>query len=196
MQMNIGETIKRVRKELGLSQEDLAEQFGLSVQAVSKWECGLSYPDITLLPQIADYLGVTLDMLLRGKSAGGTERINIPDDDKLRIVQCIGQRIVSKDEWKQSEHTEKIPIYFDKKWETLEPTAPIRMEIWGSADIDGSVFGNVKAGGSVNCDGVSGDVQAGGSVNCDGVSGDVQAGGSVTCDKVSGDVCARGSVKY
>lgn len=183
MQMDIGETIKRVRKELGLSQENLAEQFGLSVQAVSKWECGLSYPDITLLPQIADYLGVTLDMLLRGENGemttGGTERINLPDDDKLRIIQCIGQHIVSKDEWETSEHNKKIPLYFDKKWETLEPTAKIMMEIWGSADIEGPVLGDVTTGGTVNCDEVSGGVRARGSVNCNEVSGGVQAGGSV-----------------
>ena len=67
MNGNMGVTIKEARKKLGVSQEALADELGLSVQAVSKWECGLSCPDVALLPQLADYLGISLEQLLRGE---------------------------------------------------------------------------------------------------------------------------------
>ena len=63
--MEIGKRIKEARQIKGYNQEKLAQQFQLSVQAVSKWECGQSFPDISLLPQIADFLQVSLDYLLR-----------------------------------------------------------------------------------------------------------------------------------
>jgi len=57
-------TIKELRREAGLTQERLAQMLGITVAAVSKWECGESFPDITLLPEIADILGVSTDRLL------------------------------------------------------------------------------------------------------------------------------------
>ncbi len=61
--IRIQEVIKEKRTEKNLSQEALAESFGISVQAVSKWETGLSYPDITMLPKICDYFNITMDTL-------------------------------------------------------------------------------------------------------------------------------------
>ena len=52
------------RKELKLTQEDVAQFVGVSRAAVSKWEQGLSYPDITLLPKLAMLLDLTIDSLL------------------------------------------------------------------------------------------------------------------------------------
>ena len=62
--MNIGQKIKELRQENGLTQEDLAEQLGVSFQAISRWENGTTYPDITLLPIIANMFDVTIDYLL------------------------------------------------------------------------------------------------------------------------------------
>ena len=62
--MNIGDKIKKLRQENGLTQEDLAEQLGVSFQAVSRWENSTTYPDITLLPIIANMFDVTIDYLL------------------------------------------------------------------------------------------------------------------------------------
>ena len=58
------ENIKRYRKEAGLSQEELASRIGLTAQAISKWECGTSYPDIEMLPIIANIFKVSTDYLL------------------------------------------------------------------------------------------------------------------------------------
>lgn len=56
--------IRELRKQRNLTQEQIAEAFGVSSQAISKWETGTSYPDISLLPIIADYFGVSVDYLL------------------------------------------------------------------------------------------------------------------------------------
>lgn len=68
MNESIGKRIARLRKERAMSQENLAEKIGVSSQAVSKWENDQSCPDISLLPKLADLLGVTADELLTGKS--------------------------------------------------------------------------------------------------------------------------------
>jgi len=53
-----------LRKEKGVTQEEMAQYLGVSYQAVSKWETGASYPDITMLPAIAQYFGVRVDTIL------------------------------------------------------------------------------------------------------------------------------------
>ena len=65
MSMHLSETIKALRKLKNISQETLATFLGVSYQAVSKWETGNSYPDISLLPKIARFFGVTVDELLQ-----------------------------------------------------------------------------------------------------------------------------------
>ncbi len=63
MSANFSYVIKKLRKQRNLTQEQIAEIFGVSSQAVSKWEIGSSYPDISLLTIIADYFGVSIDYL-------------------------------------------------------------------------------------------------------------------------------------
>ena len=62
--LKIGEKIKELRKAQDVTQEKLADYLNISYQAVSKWENGLALPDITLLPQLANFFGVTVDELL------------------------------------------------------------------------------------------------------------------------------------
>lgn len=62
--MTLGDRIKILRKERKITQEQLAEYLNVSAQAVSKWETGLSYPDIEMLPQLALYFQTTVDALL------------------------------------------------------------------------------------------------------------------------------------
>ena len=62
--MNIGKIITDKRKSLGLTQQALAEKLNISFQAVSKWENGTSYPDVTILPLLAATLKVSIDSLL------------------------------------------------------------------------------------------------------------------------------------
>ena len=60
----LGENIRKHRKLRNITQEQLAQVFGVSEQAVSRWENGATYPDIELLPTIALYFGISLDELL------------------------------------------------------------------------------------------------------------------------------------
>ena len=64
MFINIGNTIKNLRKQKHTTQDQLATFLGGTPQAISRWEAGNGYPDIELLPMIADYFAVTTDELL------------------------------------------------------------------------------------------------------------------------------------
>lgn len=61
-----GKLIAALRKEKGLTQQQLADLLNLSNKTISKWESGMGSPDISNLPPLADALGVSVDELLRG----------------------------------------------------------------------------------------------------------------------------------
>lgn len=61
--MNIGNKIKELRKQRGITQEQLANRIGVSFQAVSKWENNVALPDITLAPALASFFCVSMDIL-------------------------------------------------------------------------------------------------------------------------------------
>ena len=63
MPVNLGDKIRQLRKGKGISQEVLAQYLGVSFQAVSKWETGTTLPDVTLIPAIASFFGVSTDEL-------------------------------------------------------------------------------------------------------------------------------------
>ena len=67
MESSMGKRIADLRKKKGLTQDQLAEQFSVSAQAVSKWENDISCPDIMMLPQLADFFHISVDELLRGR---------------------------------------------------------------------------------------------------------------------------------
>ena len=67
--LKTGEVISKRRKELGLTQNQLAKSLNISFQAVSKWENGTAYPDIEMLPKLAVLLNTTVDALLGYRSA-------------------------------------------------------------------------------------------------------------------------------
>lgn len=81
--MNIGEQIFFLRKNKGITQEQLATKLGVSNQAVSKWESGQCYPDIQLLPEISEYFNVSIDELM------GVPDNNNDDDILITIKNNI-----------------------------------------------------------------------------------------------------------
>ena len=325
MKENFAIKLRELRKASGMTQEQLAAEFGVSVQAVSKWETAASYPDIELMPRIADLFGVSLDELLRDvkneKNIEAGEEIHtdaeqqcdaacnpesveveyedenddenaeddeeddddenddddeedddgscifvkkgrngivsvstdaieefgrkiermakkkaekagcafeknakkhsrsstrnygnrfewsnimideMPDDNTLRVVLMRGKQIVSSQEYDPA-----VCIPVELKYEKENGTAgmfgrnggrtdcSINVEIWGNADINGSVNGDVYAGGNVNCGEIGGDVGTGGSVECGNVSGDVDAGKDVNCGDILGHAKTSGSM--
>ncbi|MBO4509867.1 MAG: helix-turn-helix transcriptional regulator, partial [Lachnospiraceae bacterium] len=66
--MSIGTTIAKKRKALGFTQKELADRLKVSFQAISKWEKGISNPDVELLPALAEILGTTVDALVGYRS--------------------------------------------------------------------------------------------------------------------------------
>lgn len=83
MEHTIGKRIMENRKRFGLTQDALAEQLGVTAQAVSKWENDQSCPDITMLPKLAEIFGITTDALLgREQSAVVHEAEVVQEDDE------------------------------------------------------------------------------------------------------------------
>lgn len=76
MSSNFSNNFKSLRKKRSLTQEQIAETLGVSCQAVSKWETNSSYPDISLLPIIADYFGVSVDYLIGHDTSKRFEEID------------------------------------------------------------------------------------------------------------------------
>ena len=75
MQLDLGNNIRQLRRRDKRTQEALAEALGVTSQAVSRWESGGSYPDMNLIPSIANYFGVSIDELF-GYTNERTKRID------------------------------------------------------------------------------------------------------------------------
>lgn len=75
MNIYFGENLKRLRLEKNLTQEKLADFLGVSFQSISKWERGDTYPDITMLPEIASFFKVSIEELLGVNKAQEEEEI-------------------------------------------------------------------------------------------------------------------------
>lgn len=110
--MNIGNNIAALRKKKGITQEELANELGVSAQAVSKWENNSSCPDVSLLTKIADYFGVSVDALLRTQEddivdLAEEKEDNAKPDDKKNIVIKIMQQ-------NGKENVIKVPFKFVK----------------------------------------------------------------------------------
>lgn len=73
--MEIGNQIKQLRLRRGITQEAMAKHFGITPQAISKWERGVATPDIGMLPDLSAYFGVTIDELFAVSDDTRMERI-------------------------------------------------------------------------------------------------------------------------
>ncbi len=89
MQLNIGTKIKELRRRDGRTQEALAEALGVTNQAVSRWESGGSYPDMEMVPAIANYFHVSIDELF-GYHDEREEKIKTILDNATKILTKQG----------------------------------------------------------------------------------------------------------
>ena len=97
-----GAMIKRLREEKKISQARLAEALNVSDKAVSRWETGRGYPDITLIEPLAAALGVSVIELFSGDDVVNTNRASKMQRMKLyvcpvcgNIIQAAGEAVVS-----------------------------------------------------------------------------------------------------
>ena len=196
--MTFAEIIVRYRRELGLTQEGLAQKLGVTNQAVSKWESGQSCPDIALLPQLADLFGITLDELFgrEPKAPAVQTELGWPDDGVLRVILYAGHQQITA----PTETTREIHFCYEGPALNIESAVSIYCDdVMGNVTAGENVtcddvYGSISAQGSVTCDDVQGEIRAGGSVTCDCAEGNIHAGGNVTCDEASGDIRAGGNV--
>lgn len=90
--LKINETIPYLRKQKGVTQEELAQSLHVSNQAVSKWESGICCPDLSLLPKIADYFHTSVDRLLGHSLESSTYDIALQIKDLFKQTKeedCI-----------------------------------------------------------------------------------------------------------
>lgn len=108
MEIKIGENIKSLRKKHNLTQEQLAEILGVTIGAVYKWEAGLSFPEIKLLTEIADFFEISIDALFGYQQQNG----NIENRIK-RIQRCILDRDLEKAASEAEKAIKKYPNNFE-----------------------------------------------------------------------------------
>lgn len=77
----IGDYISTLRRNNNLTQKDLADKLGITDKAISKWERGAGYPDISMLRPLADALGTTVNELLEGQTSENVSQTNSADLD-------------------------------------------------------------------------------------------------------------------
>lgn len=105
MKLEIGKCIRNLRVQKGITQEDLANYLGVSYQAVSKWETEANIPDITLLPRLSIFFGVTIDDFFKISENNHFERINnmllndrTISDENFAYAQKFLQQVLLEDE--------------------------------------------------------------------------------------------------
>ena len=221
MNETMGAIIARLRKQKGLTQEQLANELGISYQAVSKWETGNSCPDIATLPLLAELFGVSIDELfgfgspaeepeeqalppVEPEFAAPARELPWPDDDSFYAVLYHGHRLIGSqaEDRRALQAQQRFCFQYEGPAQDVNSVFDLEIEgeVYGNAcaggDLHcGNVGGGVEADGDVSCDSVGGAVNAGGDVSCDSVGGAVNAGGDVTCDAVYGNINAGGGVK-
>lgn len=90
-QEKIGKFISISRKNKNLTQEQLAEKLGVSINAVSKWERGLNLPDVSLMKELCDILNITLNELFEGKNLTNEEIISKSEKDIMSLMMTLKQ---------------------------------------------------------------------------------------------------------
>lgn len=208
IQSNISNNIKKCRKALGLSQEALADELGVTSQAVSKWECMQSIPDIEMMVTLCTFFGISMDKLILDKDP---ETIVIEEKTENEMAEEDTDNIKNEEHYDRRGLFNKI--YFDAlpdddnlrvlqfkgkkllREDTYDPEIfiplaiecgeSINVHVVGSAHLEGNVGGDLHAT-NATCDMVAGNVN-GVSIECDDVAGDVSATG-VNCNDVAGDI--------
>ena len=94
MQLDLGQKIRELRRRDGRTQEALAEAIGVTSQAVSRWEANGGYPDMEMIPSIANYFGITIDELF-GYQNDREDKI----DAIIKRIDAFGIKGRGDDEW-------------------------------------------------------------------------------------------------
>lgn len=97
-EMQVGQTIAALRKEKGMTQKELAEQLHVTDKAVSKWERGLNFPELSLMEPLAEVLDTTVVHLLSLENASNHEVVDtvssLSQQEKQKLVKELRTRSV------------------------------------------------------------------------------------------------------
>lgn len=179
--MSIGENITRLRKEKGWTQAELGEKLGVSNQAVSKWESGMTMPDVMLLPTLADTFGIYIDELFSREVKTEIHydhyhELPWPDDNTIRIFQTLGKKII-----KSQESNTCIEVVFPRNCnETTRQY--FKVEVFGNLVSDSSINGDVVCHGYIDCHEINGDVSTQGSIT----AYEINSHGKIVCSEIKG----------
>ena len=114
--MSFSENLQTIRKQNGLSQEELAELLGVSRQAVSKWELGEGYPEVEKLIVLARKLNVSLDSLMAGTVSGSGQR----EDGRSGVIRIVSPnegvvmdvtKVVRSQEYRGAKNSPKYALF-------------------------------------------------------------------------------------
>lgn len=105
-QEKIGNFIAKNRKEKKITQEQLAETLGVSVNAVSKWERGLNMPDVSLFKELCNELDFNVNELLSGEKIDNDKYVNCAEENLLILTKQIEKRK------RILKNIQKIPLFF------------------------------------------------------------------------------------
>lgn len=89
--VKIGQFIANCRKDKKLTQEQLAEKLGISINAISKWERGLNLPDVSLMKQLCKILDITLNELFEGKKLTNNEMFDKAENNIISLMMTLKQ---------------------------------------------------------------------------------------------------------
>ena len=136
MLIKIGTIIKKLRLENDITQDMLANAIGITPQAISRWESEVAYPDIELLPQIADYFSVSIDELIGYKLSEKEKALESLREELHRVdeVGTVDEKIaVARNAVAQfpGEHSFKsfLALYLLWKWQEDDKNPSIYKEI-------------------------------------------------------------------
>ena len=207
--------ILTLRKEKGLTQEALAQQLGVSFQAVSKWENEQSCPDIALLPLLADIFEVTVDSLF-GREAQteppaeepsnmqGARReeewgnnpvfstcldLPWPDDRTVRGVVYWGRKLLGHGEMSMPEKRFVLDAT-RAEYTWLLRYSPLNVHAECVLVVEGDVKGGATVGSHMRCNNIGGNVTVGSHMSCNDIGGDVTAGSHFKCRDIKGSASA------
>lgn len=198
--MNFKEQIQKLRKERGMTQNELAEKLFISYQAVSQWENGNTKPDIELLPKLAEIFDVSIDELFGRKTSKG----NLVNGEENTLYFVIASSdeimgIMDLEELKKKKNEVKVTIEGDTLNVVSTADVTIKGNVQGNVDANqdvntSTIGGNVRAGCDINCANISGNASAGCDISCSNITGNVAAGCELNCSDIRGNVSVGGNL--
>lgn len=117
---NFGSIVLEARRKAGMTQEAFAGKLGITPQAVSKWENGLGYPDVTLFPEIAEVLGMPIESLFGVESGGKSISFPSKKDGLDYIFSSNGRACYSSKVLEKIDSEKHIAFFTDGSYADIE----------------------------------------------------------------------------